>query len=427
MGIRVVVLAAAYVAWIAATAVNGATIRNVILCIGDGMGPEHVHAGHCFVGSNLSFEAFSDQAALTTRSANAEVTDSAAAATAMATGRRVNNGVISVALPGDGAELQTLVEYFAGKGKRTGLVTTTYMTHATPAAFGAHETSRASESAIAVDYLTQTKPNVLFGGGAHGLTPAAAVAAGYTVVTNSEQLLGLDTESVTNVSGQFGVSVLPYEYTGLGDLPHLSDMTSVALATLDNGPHGFFLMVEGGLIDYASHANSITDCVYEVAQLDRSVQRVLEWAGTREDTLVIVTADHETGGLTVLQDNGAGNVPLASWTTTGHTSTKVNAYGWGCMADGVALMTDNTNVYTVARTPVLTPAVCTNITLPSYGTAASDWLVVSGDVYRAEHASNLAAPWSLLGVVTALAESVTVTDTNAVPAGPRFYRLRSLE
>ena len=147
--------------------------RNVILCIGDGMGFEQVRAAGCFANGaagTLAFEGLPYQGQVTTRSANAAVTDSAASATAMATGQKVDNGVISMAYPGNHGELETLLEFFRDRGKRTGLVTTTYMTHATPAAFGAHEPSRSNTSQIAADYLNQTLPTVLLGGGGNGMS-----------------------------------------------------------------------------------------------------------------------------------------------------------------------------------------------------------------------------------------------------------------
>jgi alkaline phosphatase len=109
-----------------------APIRNVILCIGDGMGPEQVKAARCYAGTNLFFEEFPYQTNMTTWSANSTVTDSAAAATAMATGIKVDNGVISLQLPGNGSETETLLEYFKERDKATGLVATSYITHATP-------------------------------------------------------------------------------------------------------------------------------------------------------------------------------------------------------------------------------------------------------------------------------------------------------
>ena len=164
------------------TSVCAAAPRNVIFLIGDGMGFEHVKAAGVYANGSantLSFEAFAYQGQMTTHSADSSVTDSAAAATAIATGVKVNNGVISMEIPGDSHELETLLEYSQRHGKTAGLVTTTYMTHATPAAFGAHQPNRGHIVHIATDYLYQTRPNVLFGGGAYGMSVPAAVSAGY--------------------------------------------------------------------------------------------------------------------------------------------------------------------------------------------------------------------------------------------------------
>ena len=204
--------------------------KNVIFMIGDGMGFEEVKAGGMYLygqPGTLSFEQFPFQAEVTTSSANSSITDSAAAATAIATGQKVNNGVIGLATPGDGSELQTLLEHFQSIGRSTGLVTTTYITHATPAAFGAHESSRDNKTAIAADYLNQTRPNVLLGGRKY-LVTGDAIAAGYTVVADRAELMALNTDTVTYVSGQFGYDHMPYEYdyaTGANScydtLPHL--------------------------------------------------------------------------------------------------------------------------------------------------------------------------------------------------------------
>ena len=258
---------------------------------------------------------FPYQAEVTTFSADSSITDSAAAATAMATGFKVNNEVVSMAYPGDGSELETLLEYFNDRGKSTGLVTTTYVTHATPAAFGAHEPDRENLSEIRIDYLNQTHPNVLFGGGENGMSSVSAVQAGYTVVSDRSEMESLDTENITFVSGQFGNTHLPYEYEGLGSLPHLSEMTSTALEILDNDPDGFFLIVEGGRIDHAGHANDIARNVFETVEFSNAIEKAINWAQNRTDTLILVTADHETGGLAVLQNNGQGNFPGISWST----------------------------------------------------------------------------------------------------------------
>ena len=254
--------------------------KNVILFIGDGMGPEQVKAAGMYANgepNTLCFESFPHKAWATTYSANASVTDSAAAATAIATGYKVNNGVISLAFPGDGSELETLLEYLQTKGKSIGLVTTTYIAHATPAGFGAHESSRNNYSAIIGDYLNQTKPNVLFGGAVY-ISPAAANDVGYTVVTDRASMGSLDTNSVEYASGQFHPAYLPYEYDeyiSYPNVPHLSEMTATALDILDNEPNGFFLMVEGGRIDHAGHINHIQRNVFETIEFANAVQQAI--------------------------------------------------------------------------------------------------------------------------------------------------------
>ena len=218
---------------------------NVILFIGDGMGFEHVKAARCYNGAPLSFESLPYQGQVTTYSANNAVTDSAASGTAIATGVKVNNYTVSIANPGDGSDLQTTLEFYQTRGKKVGLVTTTYLTHATPATFGAHAADRNSYTEIASDYLNQTKPNILFGGGGNGLTPETTTAAGYLVATD---ITGFDTlamSETTHISAQFGTWFMPWEYDYSYEkypFPHLSEMVAKALSQLQSDPNGFFLM-----------------------------------------------------------------------------------------------------------------------------------------------------------------------------------------
>lgn len=340
---------------LSAAATRAESPRNVIFMIGDGMGFEHVKAGGMFLNGQpgtLCFESLPNQAQVMTYSANSSAPDSAAAGTAMATGHKVNNGVVSMAYPGDGSELQTLLELYKARGTRTGLVTVDAITGATPGAFAAHEPSRDNRAQIAADYLGQTRPNVLLGGGGNGMTPDAATAAGYTVVTNRSGMQAVNTDLVSFLSGQFGTATyMPYEYDGLGTLPHLSQMIVTALDILDNEPNGFFLMVEGGNIDHAAHANDIARVVYEVVEFHNTVQIALNWAAGRTDTLVVVTVDHETGGLTVLQNNGQGNLPTVSWSSTGHTARNVGAWATGVNAQYVTGTLDNTSFFQIIAPP----------------------------------------------------------------------------
>ncbi len=334
--------------------------KNVIMFIGDGMGPEQIKAGGMYAygsAGTLSFESFPYQGYLTTYSADNAVTDSAAAATALATGFKVNNGVISVALPGSGAELQTLLEYSKALGKSTGLVTTVYVEHATPAAFGAHETSRNNVSQIAGDYLNRSQPNILFGGCYY---TSGADGYGYVEVFNRAEMQALNPDVVTKVSGQFatGASYMPYEYDGLGDKPHLSEMTATALDILDNDSDGFFLMVEGGKIDEACHSNDLPRAVREVVEFSNAVQVALNWVIARGETdyLILVAADHETGGLYNLQNKGIGVYPTGNWTTTNHTAANVRVFALGVNADMISGVMNNTDMFAVV-TATPNPAV----------------------------------------------------------------------
>ncbi len=334
-----------------------ASPKNVMFYIGDGMGFEQVSATRCYLGQPLPFEVFPFQAECTTYSASSSVTDSAAAGTALATGFKVNNGVVSMAYPGDGSELLTLLEEAQASGKSVALVTTAYLTHATPACFGAHEPSRNNLSNIAQDYLNQTRPNVMFGGGGNGLTVGDTNEAGYTVVTDTSGFIGLDT-SLSYISAQFGSTHMPYKYDYLSSTypyPTLSDMVDKAIEALEDDPDGYFLMVEGGHIDHACHDNKIERCVHEIIDFSNAVQRGIDWAATRTDTLILVTSDHETGGLTVVQDNGPDEYPDVTWSTGSHTGTNVPVYAWGQNAELVSGVMDNTDMFYVCTADTSVP------------------------------------------------------------------------
>ena len=342
-----------------AATVQAQSPRNVILFIGDGMGYEQVRAAALYSGEPLSFQSFPHRGAVTTHSANNPVTDSAAAGTAIATGRKVNDGVIGLATPGNGEPLETFLTYSQARGKKAGLVSTTYITHATPASFAAFQPSRNRFEQIARDYLTLTQPNVLLGGDQHIKKVMADIEHPYTVFTDLEELLTRSrTEPLDFVSGQFGNAEdgsIEYEEAA-GHPQVLSRMTEAALNILGRHDEGFFLMVEGGKIDWAGHANHIVNNVYETLEFDRAVQAAMRWAGGRQDTLIVVTSDHETGGLRVRRPPAdPGDMPTATWSSTGHTAVNVPVYAWGPRAHLVSGVMDNTEFFGVMTQQAFQP------------------------------------------------------------------------
>lgn len=344
--------------------------QNVILMIGDGMGFAAVEAARLYHGGAFAFEAAPHQAQMTTDSftttTNGAPTDSAASATAMSTGQKVHNTVVSVALPGDLSELETLGEHFKDRDKSVGLVTTSYLTDATPAAMAAHALIRIQTGLIADDYLNQTRPEVLLGGGGNGLDAALGAAAGYTVVTDRAGLQGLGASPggpVLGVFGERGDAGMGYEWdhaqgtdVAYDTVPFLHEMTASALSLLEGDADGFFLMIEQENIDFAGHEEGqgidrIGRSVFATLEFDRAVQEVLAWMAGRDDTLLIVTADHETGGLEVLADNGQGVLPTVSWSTSDHTRQNVPVYAWGPNAALVDGVIDNTDIRRIATVP----------------------------------------------------------------------------
>jgi len=324
--------------------------KHVILCIGDGMGPEQIRAGGMFAHGRegtLSFEALPHRAMVDTRPRGSDVTDSAAAATAMATGVKVKNGVISRAIPGNGEDLKTILEIAMEQGKAAGIVTTTAVTHATPAAFVAHSRSRMFTAEIAGYYLQHTRPQLIFGGGGTGMTVADTRAAGYRVVSTGFDFQNLTTAPGTRVAALFGTTHLAYVPDRRKSQPGLEEIVKKAIGILAADPDGFFLLIEGGRIDHAGHGNDIERLVREVAEFSEAVQVVIDWGKDRKDTLILVTADHETGGLQVLKNHGAGKAPEVAWKTTGHTAASVRVFALGENAHQIQGRMDNTDLFGV--------------------------------------------------------------------------------
>ncbi|HEY63103.1 MAG TPA: alkaline phosphatase [Caldilineae bacterium] len=349
---------------------TGKHARAIILFIGDGMGEAQRTAGRwAAVGRDgmLAMDAMPFSGWSCTASANSAVTDSAAAATALATGVKTNNGMIAV--DPAGRPLTTILERAQTRGKAVGLVTTTQVTHATPAAFAAHVRSRKEMLEIARQMIA-AGVDVLLGGGEDEFLPttmsgcypqpgersdgrnliAEAVAVGYTYVCDADALAAVDPTSTSRLLGLFADEGMVRPFS-----PSLAEMTRKAIEILSQDPDGFFLMVEGGQIDWASHANDAANAIADVIGLDEAVSVALAHAATAPDTLIIVTADHETGGMRVdlvAGEQGPFYMPdgtpfYVSWTTGGHTSVDVPTTAQGPWADLLAGTYENTYIHDV--------------------------------------------------------------------------------
>lgn len=309
--------------------------RNIILLIGDGMGPNQVLAAQLTRfpnGGKLTMQTLPVKTYIQTDNVEGKVTDSAAASTALATGVLTKNGMLG--MDPEGRELKTIAQAARKQGRAAGIATTTPIAHATPAGFASHVPSRGEMTEIAKQMLNNGL-EVMFGGGVeHFLHKsqegsdrkddwdgiAAARAKGYQVALTYGEFWNLSGPKALAPLSKGGLTTKAPE-------PTLADLTGKAIQILNQNPKGFLLVVEGGQIDWAGHANDLQSNIHHTLQFDDAVRRAYNFARTSGDTLVIVTADHETGGLEV-SPTGGGKFDY-KWTTGGHTSTKVPLYAYG--------------------------------------------------------------------------------------------------
>lgn len=276
--------------------------KSIILLIGDGMGVGQLTADYYFNESKMISE-FPICGIYATHPKDGDwVTDSAAAGTAISTGVKVENGVIG--LSEDGEKLETALEVAERIGKSTGLVATSSVTHATPASFAAHVSNRGMEYEIAVQE-SRSGVDVLFGGGLRFFTENTVLDSnliqgmmenGYEFISQQSQLEVLDTENIGKVIGLFADEALsPANKRDLS----LAMMTEKAVNILDNNENGFFLMVEGSQIDWRCHERDADGLLYEMQDFTEAVNWALEYQKSNKEVLILVLADHETGGACV--------------------------------------------------------------------------------------------------------------------------------
>jgi len=302
--------------WQAPGAGNQEPVKNIIFFIGDGMGTTAVTLARYYSmhahGRDLAMTRVMNSgstAYMTTHSADYLGTDSAAAATALATGCKTNNAGIS--MTPEGIRLPTILEQARDKGKRVGVVTTSRLTHATPACFLAHADHRDRENSLA-EAIIADPPTVFLGGGRRHFLPgrheeskrsddrnllAEAAKQGYRQVRNTSELRGIDVETTEKLLGVFSSSHMSYELDRNPERePDLAEMTEAAITVLERGPQGFFLMVEGARIDHAAHLNDAAGLVREMLAFDKAIAAALAYAVVEPNTLIVITADHATAG-----------------------------------------------------------------------------------------------------------------------------------
>ncbi|MFE4814330.1 alkaline phosphatase [Peribacillus simplex] len=292
---------------------NEPEIKNVIFLIGDGMGVSYTSAYRYLkdnpgtkVAERTEFDKYLVGQQMTYPEDSAQnITDSASAATAMSAGVKTYNAAIAV--DNDKSEVKTVLEAAKEKGKATGLVATSEITHATPASFGAHDENRKNMNSIADDYYNDLikgkhKIDVLLGGGkSNFVRPDVNLAKafekdGYSYVTDKNQMLKDKNEQVL---GLFASEGLPKMIDRPSETPSLSDMTSSAIQRLNKDKDGFFLMVEGSQVDWAGHDNDIVGAMSEMEDFEKAYKAAIEFAKKDKHTLVVATADHSTGGFSI--------------------------------------------------------------------------------------------------------------------------------
>jgi len=322
---------------------SAARPKNVILLIGDGMGLAQIYTGYTLNQGNLNLFQIRDIGFSITAAADNYITDSAAGATAMATGHKTRNRYISVDTVGK--PLPAITQSLKQKDFRTAIITAGDITDATPACFYAHQPERSMSEAIALDFMG-TNNDILIGGGVNSFTRRK----------DGQNLFSQLSQKGYTVSGSFGSldtirnsrfvvlddSAVVSKQKGRGDfLPHALQKS---LTTLAPGGKPFFIMAEGAQIDWGGHSNNVEYVGREMLDFDQAIGEALKFADRNGETLVIITADHETGGLSLLGGNVAQRIIRSNFSTGDHTSIPVPVFAYGPGAEQFRGVYQNTEI-----------------------------------------------------------------------------------
>lgn len=320
--------------------------KNVILIIGDGMGITQVYAAMSVSSKSLHLESSKFIGFSKTYSYDNYTTDSAAGGTALAAGEKTRNGILGMRY--DSTAIPNLIELAHKKGLAGGVVSTSTVTHATPASFVAHNINRSNYEEIAKDFL-KTKPEVFIGGGydnfANRNDGANLISElseqGYTIATSMDELLAV--KDADRLAGLLAPGHMPTISEGRGDmLPYASVK---AIETLMRNEKGYFLMIEGSMIDWGGHDNDTEYIINEVLDMDKTLGAILDYAKVDGETLIVITADHETGGMTIPSGNLRDRSIKAAYSTSGHTGVVVPVFAFGPGAHEFTGFYENTDVF----------------------------------------------------------------------------------
>lgn len=328
------------------TPTKGRKVKNVILMIGDGMGISHLSSAWVANRGNMFIDNVMYTGIVRTYAYNKLITDSGAAATAMATGEKANYHAISVD-PNTNAPLTSLTDLANAKGMSTGILVTCGLTDATPATFCANNPDRENLEDIAIDFTT-SNINFIFGGGRDDFHNrksdnrdllAEMEAQGYQVCSTIEETLNANDDKILAIleEGQLAAA------QERGDI--FQKATGKALKTLNKNKKGFFTMIEGSRIDDYGHYNDLPKLVEEIGDFDRTIGQVLEWAEKDGKTLVIILSDHETGGLSITGGSLENGMVEGKFANKGHSGILIPVYAYGPQSQHFTGIMENTEIF----------------------------------------------------------------------------------
>ncbi len=309
---------------------------NIILLIGDGMGLAQISAAS-FISGGLSLDLFVELGLLRTSSGNDYITDSAAGATAFSTGEKTFNGAIGVGM--DTLSRQSILELAEQNGLSTGLISTCSVTHATPASFYAHQRNREMHREIANDFYGKGI-DFMAGTGKPYFSIEKLLAGGYQI---SSGTIPSNADASKKQFCFFNDSIHPPKAAERGNW--LEAITKQGMQHLSQNKKGFFLMVEGSQIDWGGHDTDFNYTVTELIDFDKAVKAAYEFAKKDGNTLVIVTADHETGGLSLDAGNLKKRTIQHHYASTHHSGIMVPVYAYGPGASMLKGTHENTEVF----------------------------------------------------------------------------------